>query len=318
MTNKDKYIDFCKSNEVPLHYQYWFWDAIAFEIHWDLAIVENKSGEIIAAWPFVLKKNKGIQIVSQLPLIDYSGPIFAKGIFDKKTKAVYKRSLEYELISKLILQLPNTEYSNFYLSPHLQNWKVFKDNGFQVLPIYTHYLINQPFKKAYEGFKRKLYTDLRKANAQYRIEENGNLLDFNACTKSSFDRQDMKSPYDSIFMERLWGALNNKSSGQILLAHNKETGENEAGLIIAWDVSTIYMLFSGMEHSSKGHALKGLYLYAIKKAMDEGKNLDFCGSEIFGVRKVMEAFGAEPIPYYRIFKSKNRLFHLIASVRGII
>jgi hypothetical protein len=88
--DREKYINLCNLEKIPLFAQYWWMDAVCGKEKWDVILVE-KGGQIVASLPFYLKQMFGFKISMQPTLTQHNG-IWIK--YPKGQK--YSQKLKYE------------------------------------------------------------------------------------------------------------------------------------------------------------------------------------------------------------------------------
>ncbi len=135
-TNKEKYKLFCEgNNELPVFLNYNWWEIIT-KGNWDIAISEDKNGEIRAIMPFEVKKIKGFKFIVQPELTPYAGIYYFYP--NDLIKNTSKYSFQNNHSLKIIDQLPKSVLFQYYkFFPGIDNWYPFYKMNFEQSTRYT-------------------------------------------------------------------------------------------------------------------------------------------------------------------------------------
>jgi len=305
---KKQYIQFSKDVVLPLQMQPWWLDIVCEGGVWDVCLHFNGEGEIVGALPFFIRKKYFLQINTMPPLTDYIG-IFIKIPENGMLKDVTKRTIEQKIMTELVKQLQPVHYFNQQYYPETINWLPFYWQGYKQTVYYTFCFENQAIETIYAGFKRTVWTDIKKAEKSVECIVSSELNDFYAINRQSFKRNGVNIPYQKSTLEALDSELLQRNQRQILIAKDKINGDIHAALYWVWDDETAYFLLSGVADKYKNSAaVHLLYWEAIQQAMEMGKKVDFCGSMLPKVEHILRSYGATPVPHFRVFKAKNRFW----------
>ena len=298
-----------------LFQQPWWLDAVAPN-QWNEVTVE-RGGEIVARLPYVIKKRKGLTILSMPQLTQTLGPWL------RPSKAKYAKQLseQKDLMTELIQKLPRFDYffQNFHYS--ITNWLPFYWQGFEQTTRYTYVLENlSDSQKMWDGMLPKIRTDIKKAQNRFGLGIRTDLgvdafLDMNELT---FTRQGMKLPYSRDFVRRLDHACETHNARRVFFAQDKDS-RIHAAVYTVWDENSAYYLMGGSDPDMRNSGANSLCMWeAIKFASTVTKKFDFEGSMIEPVERFFRAFGAKQIPYFHITKTNSRLLRLRSCIKSLI
>lgn len=283
---------------------------------WNEVTVE-RGGEVVARLPYVIKKRKGLTVLSMPQLTQTLGPWL------RPSKAKYAKQLseQKDLMTELIQKLPRFDYffQNFHYS--ITNWLPFYWQGFEQTTRYTYVLENlSDSQKMWDGMLPKIRTDIKKAQNRFGLEIRTDLgvdafLDMNELT---FTRQGMKLPYSRDFVRRLDHACETHNARRVFFAQDKDS-RIHAAVYTVWDENSAYYLMGGSDPDMRNSGANSLCMWeAIKFASTVTKKFDFEGSMIEPVERFFRAFGAKQIPYFHITKTNSRLLRLRSCIKSLI
>lgn len=298
-----------------LFQQPWWLDVVAPN-QWNEVTVE-RGGEVVARLPYVIKKRKGLTVLSMPQLTQTLGPWL------RPSKAKYAKQLseQKDLMTELIQKLPRFDYffQNFHYS--ITNWLPFYWQGFEQTTRYTYVLENlSDSQKMWDGMLPKIRTDIKKAQNRFGLEIRTDLgvdafLDMNELT---FTRQGMKLPYSRDFVRRLDHACETHNARRVFFAQDKDS-RIHAAVYTVWDENSAYYLMGGSDPDMRNSGANSLCMWeAIKFASTVTKKFDFEGSMIEPVERFFRAFGAKQIPYFHITKTNSRLLRLRSCIKSLI
>jgi len=316
MTNKEKYIDLCKTEKtIPIFSQPFWLDIVAGKKNWDVAIVENKNYEIIGSIPYVWKKKHGFKILTMPKLTPSLGPWLN---YPDNQKYHSKLSFEKRVMTQLINQLPKFDYfvQNFHYS--ITNWLPFYWKGFKQTTIYSYIIessltLDQIWKNIDKTEKR----DILRAQKILTIKTNLGIKKFFDINKKTFERQGKKIPYSKNFVAQLNSSYKIKNK-KMLFAIDKKNRIHGA-IYIVWDQSSVYYLMGGGDPKLRNSGAQKLLIWeAIKFASKIKRNFDFEGSIIKKITRSFEGFGAVQKPYFNITKTNSKLLKLEFCLKDIL
>ncbi|HBR03890.1 MAG TPA: methicillin resistance protein [Ruminiclostridium sp.] len=319
MADKEKYRKYCRSDSsIPVFAKDWWLDAACGESNWDVALIEN-NGEIVASFPYYIKRRFGIKAIT-MPWLTQNAGIRIK--YPRGQKEECRIAYEKELIYKLLDRLPNFPIfrQNFHYS--FTDWQPLCWKGFRETTCYTYVIDDLTNLDAvFDGFSKTAKKNIRKAQKTFEVYSNESIEDFYRIHKKVFERQGINYPYSLDFLKRLDAACSENNSRRILYARDG-TGKVYSAVYIVWDSESAYLLMSGSEIELRGYNGKTLLVWeAIRFASTVTQKFDFEGSMIERIAEYNRQFGAVPKPYYYIFKEHplisglaglfNRLTHII-------
>jgi hypothetical protein len=314
LTNKQKYIEFCKKEkDIPIFSQYWWLDSVCGKDNWDVAIVE-KGGEIWATMPYYIKKKFGFTLITMPPLTQTLGPYIK---YPKNQKYYKKLSWEKELMNSLIDQLPKFDY--FYQQWHysLTNWLPFYWRGFRQTTRYTYIIENFAVKELEKNFETDIRRRIKKAtNLGIKIIESNNLEEFYRLNKMTFERQKIKIPYRLDFIKHLYKNL--KDFNLVKINFAKYENEMIAANFLVYDNNSVYYLMGGIDFTKKSLGAMDLLQYeSIKFALNNKKIFNFEGSMIKSIEKYFRGFGSVQKPYFAVYKFNSKILKFAKCIKDL-
>ena len=305
MNNKDKYRLFCESRHVPLFHQAWWLDIVT-EGKWDVALSEDKSGDIRAVMPFNLVKKYGFYFSLQAELSPYWGPVMFYP--DDLTKQNSLYSFQNRHLNTIIKQLPQSPLYQYYkFLPEFDNWYPFYLAGYEQTTRYT-YILGQikNHENVYAGFSNTLKRQIKKAQKHVKITIEDNICSVFSLVKKANNNEDIKLKLNKSRLQALDFELKKRNQRMILIARD-ENATLLAGLYLVWDSDKAYLLALGSDYAREQyHAAKLLAWEAVKRSSVYVDKFDFEGSMIEGVERMYKNFGGVKTPYFEIKKYKNR------------
>lgn len=313
MSKKEQYQQICNHNDLPLQMQPWWLDIVCGPDNWGVCLAFDKQGNVVGALPYFVLSGYGVRRITMPTLTDYIGP-WIQLPNEKKLKRISEYNITSSILKDLISQLPETEwlYQTYY--PNLENGLPFLWKNYNVTPYYT-YKIEDSIdpEEVFENVKYTVRTEIRKAEKQTRIETTNDLDLFLKVNQASFKRKKTSNPLDYAIIEQLDKALEKRKARKIYLARGIDDIEVHAGLYLAWDKETAYVLMTGIDPDlKKSGALYGLYWQAINDASQLGLSLDFCGSILPGIESSLRSFGGRRVPYLCVSRAKNKFWTIMS------
>ncbi|MBK7096230.1 MAG: hypothetical protein IPH57_14750 [Saprospiraceae bacterium] len=313
MENKEKYISFCSRRmDIPLFHQPWWLDIVTSG-NWDIAISNDKNGNITAIMPFSRLK-KYMNLLSLQPLLTpYLGIIYFYPTDISKRTSIY--SFENEHAYNIITDLPGHflfQHHNFRID--FTNWYPFYNKNYVQTTRYTYLLKNiKNHDSLWAGFTNTLKRQIRATENECTISESENILDVFILMKNSLLKKSVKWALTDDTLTRIDQVLSANHQRKILVAMDRN-GKIISGIYICWDAGTAYLLGLGMKkEAGETNSVKQLIWESIKTASEHVDVFDFEGSMIPGVERLYRSFGGERTPYYEIKKYKNKMVRLMLN-----
>ncbi len=314
MDRKSKYIEFCEKHEVPLHVQPWWLDCVCGKNQWDVALSFDAGGNLTGALPYHFSKKMGLTLIKMPPLTDYSGVVFN---FDnqQQMKPYAHEAFRQRVLTGLVAQLPKVALFHQQYYPELDNWLPFLWAGFRQTTTYTYRLEDlTDLQRVFDSFKSSVRTNIRRAKYLVNAKTDGKATDFYQLYLQSLTRRQLKPSFDIGQLQQLDEALSARGQRKILFAYDKNDGAHHAALYTCWDAETAYFLFWGINPKRKdSHAIQLLFWEAIQLLSAQVKYIDFCGSIIPEMERMIRSFGGVRRPCYVISKTGSKWLQ-IASI----
>lgn len=315
MTKKDLYRKFsdAHADRLPFCLRYEWWEEIVQD-HWDV-VVEANGEQVIAVWPYFIRKKGPWRIISNALLTPYSGPFIDFPANSKKSSQI---SLENKIHEQLIKQLPSFAELNQNFYPGFSNSLSFLWQGFEDHKHYTYVLgLNQEEDTLWEGFRENMRRQIRKAEKFITIEENPDPKLMESLLKESYETQQSSYPQiPPVYFERIFNYIIKHKCGKSWKALD-EKGNVHAAITCIWDNQAAYYLIGGASTKFKNSGAISLLLWqAIKTSQKLGKAFfNFEGSSIRPIEKYLRGFGGELIPLSRIIKRASDSFTLAKKLK---
>lgn len=304
--NKQLYIDFCEKNldeKLPIFSLPWWLDAVCGSECWDAIVLDDKRGGIKCLMP-VTYRNQRRDVICMPTLTQKLGPFI---IYPKNQSEAKKLSFENEVIKQILDELPSIESFNVNFDYTFTNWLPFYWAGFQQTTKYT-YVIDNLDDDVFSRFAPAKRTDIRKARELVEIKHGLSGVDFIDYYIESLKKQGKKLSYDKELFERLFEAVINHGSGDIIYGVIREEPNEIAGAIFyVWDKNSIYSMVTAFDPDYRNTGASSLLFYSImERFKDSGLKFDFEGSMIKSIEQSYNKFGTTQTPYFNISKVFSR------------
>lgn len=313
-SKKNQYREFCrKEKNIPIFSKDWWLDSVCGEQNWDVIIIE-KNNQIVATFPFFIKKKFIWSIITMPVLTQNLGPYF---IYPKNQKYQKKLSFEKEVINKIISQLPSFDNLNLSLHNNISNWLPFYWKNFNSNLSYTYVIDNlNNIENVFNNLSPSYRNKIKKAQKIVKVKRGLKISDFYKLNKMTFDRQKIKIRYNLDFLSNHDRVIAENNSREIFYAIDSSEKIHSA-LYLTWDEQTSYVHLVGEDPNFRNSSAGILLIWeAIKFTRNELKlnNFDFEGSMIEQVEKVRRSFGAKQKPYITLDKCNSKLLKIILSL----
>lgn len=304
MTNREGYVQFCKSTYVPIYSKTWWMDAVCGAENWDVWLYES-GGAITAAMPYYAETRGEYKYITKAPLTQNNGIVFKT---EKEIKSdTIARFQEHvinaadDFIKGLGIDVYEQQYHYSF-----DNWLPFFWNGYTAITRYTYVIGDTSDEETMWGNISSSYRNMiRKGYKTAKICEGYDADEFWNLHKKVFEKQGMECPFSYDLWVRLYTASTAHGCGKILYAKDAE-GNVLSVLFLVWDEQSVYHLLGGsMPEYQHLQTYNMLTWEGIKMASHMGLKYDFEGSVIKRISKSMRQFGGKPMPYFRIRKVFN-------------
>ncbi len=315
ISNKEKYQQFCKTEkDLPIFMQHWWLDTVCGIDGWDVAIYEEKN-KVVGVFPYPIKKKFIFKTILRPNFSPWLGPWISKSyelLNDKKV------TLENNIYSNLIKQLPAFDWFNVDCNPQLKNWSQFYWSGFKQSTKYT-YIID--FDENIEDYKKSLPKKTRqRINQAYEkcsIVEENSIDDLYNLLKLTYQKQGLEVPVKKGFLSKLFNKLEKKYSTRIIKVVSKEDGEVLSSSLVVWDYNYLYLLIGGTNPKYKKINSKYLVIWeAINLAYNKGLSFNFEGSMIERIESLYRQFNPKMMTYFNLEKINSKLLKLYFALKN--
>lgn len=304
MTNKEKYLQFCKNTYVPIYSKSWWMDAVCKPENWDVWVYE-KEGEISAAMPYYMELRGDYKYITKAPLTQNNGIIFKNDAKLKpETIAKFQEHVidaANDFIESLDLDVYEQQYHYSF-----NNWMPFFWNKYMAITRYTYVIEDtSDIKSIWNGMTSNYRQNIRKGMRSGRICKGDDADEFQCLHKKVFEKQGLTYPFPRELWIRLYDACILNDCAQILYV--KDDNEKILSILfLVWDEQAVYHLLGGSVPEYQHLQTYNMLTWeGIKMASRMGLKYDFEGSVIKKISKSMRQFGGKPMPYFRIRKIFN-------------
>ena len=304
--SQQNYRAFCATApaDFPLFMQAWYLDATCVGGRWD-AVIVTKGKEVVAVWPYFLKKKGPWSYVAMPQLTRQMGPYLLP--------AYRNARFETRLLEKLLAELPiglAAFEQDFNYS--VTNWLPLYWQGYRQTTHYS-YLLNI---KELKTVRENLAPDYRnqkipKAVKKVQVRTGGSLIDFQGVHDRGYARQGLPAPVTAGFLQRLDHALADHGQREMFFARDRTSGEIHSVAYLVWDAQAAYYLLAGDNPAHRASGAGILVAWeAIRYAHEVLKlsTFDFAGSMVRPIERVRRQFGAVQQPYFRIQREWSLLW----------
>lgn len=268
-----------------------------------MVLSKKEDGTIQGAWPYILKKKFGFQILTQPILTQFLGPLLFYPV--NKQKTVTRYSFENKVITDLERQLPQFTLFKQNFSPEISNWLPLYWKGYNQSTRYTYKLYEiSNHEKLWSNLKPSVRNYIKKGENDLITEEENDIENLFKLNEKTFQRKGMKMPLTKGLLNRIYNVCQLNFGAKILTI--KRGNIPIASMLLVFDAQCAYNLLLGIdkERNPRG-AIQFLLWEAIKAASEKVDRFDFEGSMLREVETVFRAFGPQRIPYYSISKANR-------------
>lgn len=279
MNSKQKYIEYCNQliESIPIFSQPFWLDAVAE--NWDISLIINDDGKIIAALPYCWKGNLFTKRIYLPDVSFYQSALFFSDV-DKNSKQ--------KLTEQLIQQLPKTVKSYFKFLPEHSAVNLSK-SGF-TKEDYATYIISTKQEMVLSSNHKR---NVQKGNKlHYIVKESKNSEASFALLTSTFARQNIQSKITFADFKKLNSFVKKHQVGKTIDCLDEQKNLL-ASVFIVEDANAVYYLFGGYNTAYKNSGAMTFLLHdVIQAARNQQKDFNFCGSSKKSIAAYFEGFGA--------------------------
>lgn len=304
MTNKEKYIEFCKEIYVPIYSKYWWMDAVCGEDNWDVWLYYSGT-EVVAAMPYYIEKRNKYRYITKALLSQNNGILFK---YPQGMKEIAKQKFEEKVINDACKYIQNMQIDVYEQQYHYSftNWLPFFWNYYTAITRYT-YVINDTsdLDIVWQNISAKCRSIIKKGQTNAKFKDDLNIDIFYQEHEKIFFKQGIECPFSYEQWKKIYTAVDLHDAGKIMYAET-DTGKIASLMFLVWDEKSIYQLLAGSipEYQSLD-TYDALIWEGIKYAHKKKLIYDFEGSVIKRISKSFREFGGEAMPYFRIRKIFN-------------
>ncbi|MFA5025740.1 MAG: hypothetical protein WC503_04505 [Candidatus Shapirobacteria bacterium] len=261
-----------------------------------ILLLATNGKEVKGVWVIPITSQDGLKIAKRnYRFFPYSSPIF----FDKdnlKRRDMAEKFFEYVGSKCESIYLP--------LAPDFKDMATIQEQGALIEWRHTHIMSN-PIDDSQIDSRLRNHIKNAKNYIEISIEKSPNNFNFELAIKGGADEQ----------KERRESAINLLSNKQAVIVTAKKDGKLCAGILLAYDEKTAYMMHSWQMEGAPRGTISYLIYESINWTFKVGKlkYFDFEGSVIQNIDYFFGGFNAEIVPYGFIHWShdKNKLHNLI-------
>lgn len=304
-----KYNAFCEKAELPVFVRDWYMDDACRDGIWDV-IFEEEKGEVIAVWPYFLKRKYGFVYMAMPPFVRYLGPFLLPEYNSLKD--------QHRIFASLESRLPKVHSFNQSFDPSVTNWLPFYWKGYKQNTRYTYRLNIENLETVFQNFEKDIRKKIRKASKQLHITEEGTIDQFYEVHKMTFDRQNIPIRYSKDFFSQHAEALTNNTECKWFFAKDEQEQIHAVSCLVKDGEMAYYHLSGGnpdLRNSGAGILLMW-HIIQYAKAKWDVNVFDFEGSMIKGVEQIWHRAGACQVPYFNIQKTNSKLFRILEMIKG--
>ncbi len=264
------------------------------------ALILYSSDAWQAIFPLFPKKRYGINLLWQ-PLFSQHTGILLRPI--GKTQPLFYYQEQKELIEPLLAHLSHYPLISIQLSPTFPYPLPFYWQAFSLQTRYTYQLSLSP-KPSFQSLRTNLKRNIRRAektgwsvDQSHDFEGFARLMENTVVHLTGLNKG--SQPVRDIAQTLLTQNLG------ILWVCKEQEGHIRAGILLGnFQQTTYYLMGAAEPEARKSGALSLLLWHGIQKAADHSELFDFEGSMQRNLEHFFRGFGAEPVPYLRIYRNR--------------
>lgn len=300
---------------MPIFSKDWWPDAACGEDNWDVILVEER-GEVVASFPYFLKRRSLFSILSMPPLTQKLGPFI---VYPRGATMAARLSCDKRVMTEIIDRLPRHDRFQVHFDHSITNWLPFYWRGFSQTTAYTYIIPDISDPDAVLGtFENSKRGDIKKAAQLVDVEFDLTAEEFYEHRKLALSKQGQAVSYSFETFRRIFEAAHAAASGKAIAARGKD-GSLHAALFIVWGEEAAYYLITSVDPDRRqSGALSLLTLEAICHASAYTKRFDFEGSMIEAVEASYRKFGSVQTPYMFITRTTSRLLRMREAALSLL
>ena len=257
-----------------------------------------KNGKIVAGIPLKYGGYFG-EKPPNIPFSLFNGVVLAKT--QKKKYSAYL-SEEMDILRNIISHIPDGIKLSLSCHPSFTNLLPFLWVGATQSVGYTYICENiRNTDILWDGLRTNIRTDIKKAEKSgVFVDEDPSCSVFWELTNKTWKRQGLIPPFNEDVIKNTHSLCLKHNAGKILIAYDKEKTPL-GGLFYTWANDTAYFLLSCADPELRSIGVTSLiYWKGMLDAAKVAEKVNYCGSVISSIERVLRAFGAIQTPYFKI------------------
>lgn len=309
MNAKEKYIELCKQEQMPLFLQPWWLDAVTIpdRKRWEVMLKYGKQGQIEAAMPYMLRHKMGLSYIL-MPQQTQIGGVWLSSKLKNDSQTQTKIA---KWVTDSLQQLGIDYYYQHYpLYSPLP--RLLQEEGFTIKKRITYRIedtsdIDNIIRSFSNNKKRQI-----KKSASLVVDYHLTAQEFYQMHVTCLKNKHHSIRYSWNLFENIYKASATHGQGQLIGLRQVADSRLIAAAFIVWDSEQMYYLIPALDPSF-GHIGAGarLVLECIKLAEQKGLSFDFEGSNVPSIANHYRQFGSTPVEYYSVEKKQNPIFSLL-------
>ncbi len=317
MSDKEFYIQYCGQHpEIPLFQQAWWQACVAGQHEWNVILVRDQSGCVLAFLPYLVLKKFCLRMIAQ-PLLSQCNGVWADRTRCDGDYEDFERNVCLRIISKL-KSLRLSGFQQFF-PKNFSSLQLFRDNGYEVSERKTYVVpeLQRTESVLWNEIAASQRRQIRKAqrNGLFIAEcsDADYFYDFHTECLRGKGEKNLNSRAVEVALCR--EALK-RGQGVILLAKNL-AGETVAALFLVWDATTAYYLIPTYNPLKKD---SGASSFIVWEAMLYARNLgmryfDFEGGNQLSIGRFYKQFGSIEQVFFQVEKIENPILKLALGLK---
>lgn len=232
-------------------------------------------------------------------------------------KYVKRISKEKDIIMDFVDNIPKFICFDCGFHYSFANWMPFMWKGYKQHTRYTYVIEDiQNIEKVRSEFADNTKSVITKAlKNNLKVVTNLGLKDMYIMVSKTFERQNMKVPFDYEWFKNFDSMLNKNNCREIFFALDEQDNLHSA-LYLVYDKNSAYYLLGGADPEFRNSGAMYLNVFeAIKYSAKFTNKFDFEGSVVPQIEHMFRSFGASQKQYFRISKNNSIMLNLKEDIR---
>jgi len=290
----------------------WWLDAVAGD-SWQPNLLEA-GGEVVAAWPTVVRTTRFGKLHVGAPLTPFLGPLFAPS----EGGELRRRANDIKSIELLLGLLEPCAHVEARCHPAFDYWTPLSWHGFTQTTRYTWRLpelgdLEAVFARLRENIRR----EVRKARKSGVTVVPGSLEELEEVrdrTAERADRADVAAA-NLAALRSIEAAAAPRGARTILVARGADGSLHAAGYFVHDARYTYYLVGGSHEELRTSGGPSLLMWHAIELAAEQGRGFDFEGSMLRSVERFFRSFGGVPAPYSVVRRTSSAGLRMATALK---